>query len=193
MNAKQYRRVKILITELEKLRKTTKKPKFYMGNRMSRILQKRVSKRALRIAIMEATREPCGTEACLAGKAGLIPRIRRMGFKWDVMDEPGEYGYAKANFRYKFYKGDEAVRHFFGRDIFNDIFMNTAGIKTLFQGINKLKAAVKTVRESGAVEESSQMANDFCGRAIDALSALPDNAERETLAELARYILDRQS
>ncbi|MCH8200815.1 MAG: polyprenyl synthetase family protein [Chloroflexi bacterium] len=57
----------------------------------------------------------------------------------------------------------------------------------------KLQAAVKTVRESGAVEESSQMAKDFSARAIDALSALPDIADRETLAELARYILDRQS
>jgi heptaprenyl diphosphate synthase/octaprenyl-diphosphate synthase len=57
----------------------------------------------------------------------------------------------------------------------------------------KLQAAVQTVRESGAVEESSQMAKDFCARAIDALSALPDTADRETLAELARYILDRQS
>ena len=57
----------------------------------------------------------------------------------------------------------------------------------------KLQAAVQTVRDSGAVEESSQMANEFCDRAIDALSALPDAPERETLAELARYILDRQS
>lgn len=57
----------------------------------------------------------------------------------------------------------------------------------------KLEAAVQTVRDSGAVEESSQMAKDFCARAIDALSALPDAPERETLAELARYILDRQS
>ncbi len=57
----------------------------------------------------------------------------------------------------------------------------------------KLQAAVETVRDSGAVEESSQMANEFCDRAVDALSALPDAPERETLAELARYILDRQS
>ncbi len=56
-----------------------------------------------------------------------------------------------------------------------------------------LQAAVQTVRESGAVEESSQMAKDFCGRAIDALSALPAAPERETLSELARYILDRKS
>ncbi len=37
------------------------------------------------------------------------------------------------------------------------------------------------------------MAKDFSARAIDALSALPDTADKETLAELARYILDRQS
>ncbi len=57
----------------------------------------------------------------------------------------------------------------------------------------KLRTAVQTVRDSGAVEESSQMAHDFCKRAIDALSALPDTPDRETLAGLARYILDRQS
>ncbi|HEY5640308.1 MAG TPA: polyprenyl synthetase family protein [Dehalococcoidia bacterium] len=57
----------------------------------------------------------------------------------------------------------------------------------------KLQTAVQTVRDSGAVEESSQMANDFCGRAIDALAALPDTPDRETLTELARYILDRES
>jgi hypothetical protein len=147
MTEKQYRRVKILITELEKLRQTTKKPKFYMGNWMSRLLQKRRSKRALHIAVMEATREPCGTEACLAGKAGLIPKIRRMGFKWDVTDRTDEYDYAIANFRYKVYTGDEAVRAFFGRDIFNQVFMNTSGIKTLFQGINALKRAVKDYEE----------------------------------------------
>ncbi len=68
-------------------------------------------------------------------------------------------------------------------------------VETYFEAPSpeKLQAAVKTVRESGAVEESSQMAKDFCGRAIDALSALPDTADRETLTELARYILDRQS
>lgn len=57
----------------------------------------------------------------------------------------------------------------------------------------KLQTAVQTVRDSGAVEESSQMANDFCSRAIDSLSLLPDTADRDTLGELARYILDRQS
>jgi heptaprenyl diphosphate synthase/octaprenyl-diphosphate synthase len=57
----------------------------------------------------------------------------------------------------------------------------------------KLQAAVQTVRESGAVEESSQMAQDFCRRAIDALEDLPKTPERRTLAELAQYVLDRNS
>jgi heptaprenyl diphosphate synthase/octaprenyl-diphosphate synthase len=57
----------------------------------------------------------------------------------------------------------------------------------------RLSAAVEMVRDSGAVDESSQMAQDFAKRAIDALAPLPDNADRATLASLAQYILERRS
>jgi len=57
----------------------------------------------------------------------------------------------------------------------------------------KLEAAVQTVRDSRALEESSAMAKDFSVRAIEALSALPDTPDRETLTGLAQYILDRKS
>ena len=142
MTTKQLRRVKILITELEKLRATTKTPKFNMGQWMSRLLKRRNSKKAMKIAIMEATREPCNTSACLAGKAGLIPKIRRMGFRWDVIGA-NSYGEGVADFRYKDFIGDEAVKQFFGYDTYSDVFLNTYDINTLFQGINALKRAVK--------------------------------------------------
>jgi geranylgeranyl pyrophosphate synthase len=57
----------------------------------------------------------------------------------------------------------------------------------------RLSEAVGLVRDSGALEESSQMANDFAQRATDALAVLPDTPERATLAGLAQYILERRS
>ena len=57
----------------------------------------------------------------------------------------------------------------------------------------RLSEAVGMVRDSGALEESSQMANDFAQRATDALAVLPDTPERATLASLAQYILERRS
>jgi heptaprenyl diphosphate synthase/octaprenyl-diphosphate synthase len=57
----------------------------------------------------------------------------------------------------------------------------------------RLSEAVAMVRDSGALEESSQMAKDFAQRASDALAALPHTPERATLASLAQYILERRS
>jgi geranylgeranyl pyrophosphate synthase len=37
------------------------------------------------------------------------------------------------------------------------------------------------------------MALDFTRRAVDALSALPEGPDRQTLAALAEYILERKS
>jgi geranylgeranyl pyrophosphate synthase len=53
--------------------------------------------------------------------------------------------------------------------------------------------AVAAIKDSGSLDESFEMARDFSRRAMDALSVLPDNADRETLAELAAYILERRS
>ncbi|MEX0682279.1 MAG: polyprenyl synthetase family protein [Dehalococcoidia bacterium] len=57
----------------------------------------------------------------------------------------------------------------------------------------RLVAALTMVRDSGALDESSQMANDFAERAMDSLNALPDTPDRTTLANLALYILERRS
>jgi geranylgeranyl pyrophosphate synthase len=60
-------------------------------------------------------------------------------------------------------------------------------------GDETLDAAVEAVRASGCLEESFEMARDFTRRAVDALSALPDGSDRQTLASLAEYILERKS
>ncbi len=57
----------------------------------------------------------------------------------------------------------------------------------------RLAQAVEMVRTSGVLDESYAMARDFCRRATDALSILPDTPDRQTLAELAEYILERRS
>ncbi len=142
MSKVQYNRTKILIEELKTLRANTPKPKFRMANWMSEFLTKMFHKKDLHQAIMDATREPCGTACCLAGKAGLIPRIRRLGFKWDVLDGGSAWSDAKANFQYKDEIGNEAVKLFFGSYLFCRVFMNTEGLRTLLQGIKALQDAV---------------------------------------------------
>ncbi len=57
----------------------------------------------------------------------------------------------------------------------------------------KLAAAVAMIRDSGIADESYEMARDFCRRAVEAIDPLPDNADRETLVDLAEYILERRS
>ncbi len=58
---------------------------------------------------------------------------------------------------------------------------------------DRLHQAVEMVRASGILEESYGMARDFCRRAREAISVLPDNADRQTLADLTDYILERRS
>ncbi len=58
---------------------------------------------------------------------------------------------------------------------------------------DRLAQAVDMVRASGILEESYDMARDFCRRAREAISVLPDNADRQTLADLTDYILERRS
>jgi len=58
---------------------------------------------------------------------------------------------------------------------------------------DRLAQAVDMVRASGILDESYDMARDFCRRAREAISILPDNADRQTLADLTDYILERRS
>ncbi len=58
---------------------------------------------------------------------------------------------------------------------------------------DRLAAAVEAIRQSDIPAESYRMAREFCQRALDAISGLPNNADRQTLAELTEYILERRS
>ena len=58
---------------------------------------------------------------------------------------------------------------------------------------DRLAQAVQSVLDSGVAEESYEMAKDFCARARDALSVLPDIGDRQTLEDLTTYILERRA
>jgi geranylgeranyl pyrophosphate synthase len=57
----------------------------------------------------------------------------------------------------------------------------------------RLAEAVQAVLDSGAIEESYDMARDFSRRANNALDVLPDLEDRQTLRDLTDYILDRRT
>ena len=125
----QLNRIRILIEELEKLRAQHGRGiKFDMGLYVS----------TLNFDLPTAIKNPCGTYACLVGKAGLIPRIRRMGFRWT---QAAGGGY---DFRYKKCRGSDAIRTFFGDAVSAEIFHGPGmdRISTLFQGIKALKKFV---------------------------------------------------
>ncbi len=56
----------------------------------------------------------------------------------------------------------------------------------------RLVEAVQAVHDSGAIEESYEMARDFSRRANEGLAVLPDLEDRQTLHDLTNYILDRR-
>jgi len=137
--SKQLFRVEVLIEELVRLRKETPKPQFNMKNWC--LLASARTKTFLAQLIGRAVKNPCGTTACLAGKAALIPKIRRMGFRWEVMRPKSHRRgqMAKAGFRYKRNIADKAVKQFFGPMCYWEVFMDIYGINTLLQGIDALK------------------------------------------------------
>jgi len=141
----QLRRINILIEELIKLRQRAIDRDREIEFNMASWMEPGMSSPNLRSKIDKAVRNPCGTEACLCGKAGLIPRIRRLGFKWDII--PKSYG-TSANFQYTGgdgdrYHGSHAVKEFFGEDVTEEVFLGGQDINTLFQGIQALKRFVR--------------------------------------------------
>ncbi len=58
---------------------------------------------------------------------------------------------------------------------------------------DRLAAAIEAVRTSGVLDESRAMAQQFCARAKEGLEVLPGTPDRQTLLELADYILERRS
>jgi len=70
-------------------------------------------------------------------------------------------------------------------------------VKRFFgEGDNKsehLAKAIDMVQNSDILDESQRVADDFIKRAIDALSVLPDSADRIALADIAEHVLERRS
>ncbi|MCH8205756.1 MAG: polyprenyl synthetase family protein [Chloroflexi bacterium] len=68
-------------------------------------------------------------------------------------------------------------------------------IRDLFQQPHDpvhLERAVDLVQNSSGIKESYACAEEYCGRALDALKSLPSNPSRDSLEELIRYVLDRR-
>ncbi len=148
MNETQISHCKVLIEELTKAQKAERKPIFSMKRWVDPGIEGAGTKKELHERIMKVTLDPCGTAACLAGKAGLFPRIRKLGFKWDVI-AGGYRGYARANFSYGDRRGSQATRAFFGDSTFDNVFMRTQ-IRTLKGALRVLKHHVKLEEEYNA-------------------------------------------
>ena len=67
-------------------------------------------------------------------------------------------------------------------------------IKAVFgdrESPEKLSAAVERIRESGVLEEASRAAEEYCDQARQSLSALPQCPAKDSLAEITRYVTER--
>ena len=148
LTEKQISNCKVLIEELVKAQKAERKPIFSMERWIAPDFDHGPTKKALHEKIMKVTLDPCGTAACLAGKAGLFPRIRKLGFKWDVVaGRPFNGGYyARANFSYQGLIGSAATKEFFGESTFNSVFIRTK-IRTLSGALRVLKKHIKDEAE----------------------------------------------
>ncbi len=68
-------------------------------------------------------------------------------------------------------------------------------VKRLFQNRDKQKnieLAIELIRSSSIVQECYGVASDYCSRACHNLSLLPDNASRQSLIQLADYVINRK-
>ena len=136
-----------------------------------------------------------------------------------VSGQPDEWSQALRNYGYNFgiafqilddildFTGDEDLM---GKPVGSDLMQGTLTLPSLLllerspksnpvqkyfsrPTSERLAQAVRAVLDSGAIEESHDMARDFCRRANDALSILPDLDDRQTLRDLTAYILERQT
>ncbi len=58
---------------------------------------------------------------------------------------------------------------------------------------DNIKLAIELVRNSSSIiQECYQVASDYCAKACRNLKLLPDNADRQSLIELANYIISRK-
>jgi len=68
-------------------------------------------------------------------------------------------------------------------------------VKELFQNRGKqknIKLAIELVRNSSIVQECYTLASDYCAKAYRNLNQLPDNASRQSLINLANYVVERR-
>jgi geranylgeranyl pyrophosphate synthase len=68
-------------------------------------------------------------------------------------------------------------------------------VKRLFQNGDKqenIKLAIGLIRNSSIVQECYEVASDYVAKACQSLNLLPENASRQTLAELANYVVKRK-
>ena len=61
-----------------------------------------------------------------------------------------------------------------------------------YEGDDEVRAAVKMIGESGAIESSTAEAKRFAVRSRDALSALPHNESRQAMLDLADFVVERR-
>ena len=59
-------------------------------------------------------------------------------------------------------------------------------------GDDEVRAAVETIKESGAIESSTAEAKSFAARSRDALSILPHNDYRQAMLDLADFVVERR-
>ncbi len=68
-------------------------------------------------------------------------------------------------------------------------------VKELFQSRDKqknIKLAIELVRNSSIVQECYTLASDYCAKAYRNLNQLPDNTSRQSLINLADYVVERK-
>ncbi len=68
-------------------------------------------------------------------------------------------------------------------------------VKRLFQNKGKqeeINLAIEQVRNSSIIEECYAVASDYCDKACRTLKLLPDNVGRQSLLEIANYIIRRK-
>ncbi len=68
-------------------------------------------------------------------------------------------------------------------------------VKELFQSRDRqknIKLAIELVHSSSIVQECYQFASDYCAKACRNLNQLPDNASRQSLLNLADYVVERK-
>jgi len=68
-------------------------------------------------------------------------------------------------------------------------------VRELFQNRDKqknIKLAIQLVRSSSIIQECYTLVSDYCAKACRNLNLLPDNTSRQSLIDLADYVVERR-